>query len=85
MASDISQSSEALSREQSLATNGAKHDLNGDTHSRSHEPSDRDVLGNITSEDGDGDLFGDDGEEDAHIKPYAIEPFFGEQSNGGKW
>jgi hypothetical protein len=82
MASDRSQSSQDLSREQSLGANGAQHKVNGDSQ-LSEEASEGGAYGDVASQDGDGDLFGDDGDEDAHIKPYVVEAFIVDQTNIG--
>jgi hypothetical protein len=82
MASDRSQSSQDLSRERSLGANGAQNKANGDSQ-LSDEASARGAYGDVASEDGDGDLFGDDGEDDAHIKPYVIEAPVLDQTNIG--
>ncbi len=71
MASVRSRSSHALSREQSSDTNEAQYKINGDATTHTEESSRRGTNGDIASEDGDADLFGDDDDADAHIKPYA--------------
>lgn len=60
-----------LSREQSVGVNVVQQGINGETHARAHEASDTDWHGNVANEDGDVDLFGDDGDADGYIKPYA--------------
>lgn len=69
MASDRSRSSHALSREQSSDTNEAQYKINGETTARIEESSRQDTNGEVASEDGDADLFGDGDDSDAHTKP----------------
>lgn len=85
MASDRSQSSQAPSRAQSSSVNGAEHGVNGEAHHLSDEASEPGLHEDVGSEDGDGDgdLFGDDGDEDAILKPYAFGSFVRKQSDGG--
>lgn len=73
MASYRSLSSDEFSREQSSDTNDAQYGINGAATARTKEGSRRDTNGDVRSEDGDADLFGDDDDGDAHSKPYAVE------------
>ncbi len=72
MASERSRSSQGLSREQSSDTHETQYRINGDATAHTEEGSRRDTNGDVASEDGDADLFGDDDDDGhAHIKPYA--------------
>jgi hypothetical protein len=75
MASDRSQSSEALLREQIFDANGAQQEINGDTQITSDEGSEGGDHGDMANEEEDGDLFGDEGDEQTYTKPYATVPF----------
>lgn len=81
MASDRSQSSQPRPREHSSDFSGMEHDVNGDDKQVPGEASGLGLDEDIADGDEDGDLFGDDGDGEAYIKPYEMTVSLIEQSD----
>ena len=78
MSAARSQSSQVISREQSLGADVVQGDVNGDVHILSDGG---DLRRDGASEDEDGDLFGDEADGDAYTTPYVSEALTLVQSN----
>jgi hypothetical protein len=75
MTSNRSVSSDAIPRENSSDLDNAQPRVHRGDRQLSDGPSEGDLGGPAESGDEDGDLFGDDGDGEAYIKPYVILAF----------